>query len=180
MPHVLAHYSVFFGFGALMYATAGAADRLGRAWWLKLPLGLLLLAPALGLTHGADWARDLVPDDGLRHILALVTQACFAWCMIFGLMGLFETVLHRERYAVRFVSDSSYWLYLTHLPLIMVGQMLVRNAPAPAIVKFLALTIVVTAFLLLTYRLFVRYTWIGWLLNGPRTRPGARAETTPA
>ncbi|UCF22861.1 MAG: hypothetical protein JSV72_18510, partial [Ralstonia sp.] len=40
-------------------------------------------------------------------------------------------------------------------------------------VKFTLLIAVATAILLVSYRFLVRYTWIGRLLNGPRTRePG--------
>jgi peptidoglycan/LPS O-acetylase OafA/YrhL len=71
---------------------------------------------------------------------------------------------------VRYVSDSSYWLYLVHLPLIIVGQVLVRGLELPAMVKFTVLVAGATVILLVSYQLLVRYTWIGRLLNGPRTR----------
>ena len=39
-------------------------------------------------------------------------------------------------------------------------------------VKFALICVVITGFLLLCYQGFVRYTPLGTLLNGKRTRPG--------
>jgi peptidoglycan/LPS O-acetylase OafA/YrhL len=123
------------------------------------------------------WARELASDEGTRRLLANLGQVLYAWLMIFGLMGLAETVLGRERPWVRYVSDSSYWLYLVHLPLIIVGQVMLRDVDLPAIVKVTLLIVVPTAILLVTYQFLVRYTWIGRLLNGPRTPRGRRRSS---
>jgi hypothetical protein len=171
MPHVLAHYAIFFFFGAIVYTTPGAADRLGRRWYVVLPVALLILPFALALSLHLPWGLDLVDGDArLRELLANVGQVLYAWLMIFGLMGLFETLLARERPRVRYLSDSSYWLYLVHLPLIIVGQALLRDVDLPALVKLGALVAVVSLILLVSYEYLVRYTRIGRLLNGPRTR----------
>ncbi len=170
IPHVLAHFAIFFGFGALIYGTPGAADRLGRGWWIQLPLALLLLPVALALALHTSWGKQLAGDEGTRRSLANLGQVLYAWLMIFGLIGLFETVLSRERPRVRYVSDASYWLYLVHLPLIIVGQALLRGVNLPAIVKFAVLIAASTGVLLACYQVVVRYTWIGRLLNGPRLR----------
>jgi peptidoglycan/LPS O-acetylase OafA/YrhL len=172
MPHVLAHYAIFFGFGAVVYGSPGAANRVGRGWWIQLPLALLLLPATFALSFHAPWGRELVGDESMRHGLASLGQVLYAWLMVFGLMGLFEAVLGRERPWVRYVSDSSYWLYLVHLPLIIVGQALLRDVNLPAVVKCTLLVAAATAILLASYQLLVRYTWIGRLLNGPRVRQG--------
>lgn len=173
MPHVLAHYTIFFGFGALLYCCPGAADRLGRSWWVTLPLALLLTAPALALSLRLPWGLELVGDADARRTLSNLGQVLYTWLMIFGLMGLFERLLSRQRPWVRYLSDSSYWLYLVHLPLVIVGQAILRDADLPAIVKLLVLLVVCTAILLLGYRWLVRYNSLGTLLNGRRERPKA-------
>ncbi len=103
--------------------------------------------------------------------------------MIFGLFGLFRRLLSVERRGVRYLSDSAYWLYLAHLPLIIAGQAWIRGWDIPASIKFIGLCVVSAALLLVSYQLFVRYTPIGWLLNGPRTPtrfpvPWARQAST--
>ncbi len=172
VPHVLAHYAIFFGFGALLYASAGATDRLGRGWRIQLPLALLVLPSALGFALQYPWARELAGDESTRRLLANFGQVLYTWLMVFGLIGLFEAILNRERPRVRYVSDSSYWLYLVHLPLIIVGQALLRDVNLPAGIKLVLLVTVVSAILLVSYKYFVRYTAIGRLLNGPRVRSG--------
>lgn len=79
---------------------------------------------------------------------------------------------------MRYVSDSSYWLYVAHVPLIIAAQAVVRSWPLPATAKFLLVCTVVSGFLLFTYQVMVRYTWLGTLLNGPRTRPERASKTT--
>jgi hypothetical protein len=45
MPHLLAYYSVFFAYGALYFDCDDSTVRLGRWWWLSLPLALFVLYP---------------------------------------------------------------------------------------------------------------------------------------
>lgn len=143
---------------------AGGGVTLPVALLVVFPLGLELTVGGFGL--GRDWL-----DVGLQRPVAVVLQVVYAWLMTFGAMGLARSVLSRESKVMRYVSDSSYWLYLAHLPLIIVGQAIVRGWPIPAFAKFLLVCTVTSALLLASYQLFVRYTAIGTLLNGPRRRP---------
>lgn len=90
--------------------------------------------------------------------------------MLFGLMDLFSRLFGRQNAAMRHVSDSSYWLYLVYLPLIIIAQQITRQWRLPAMVKFALICTVVIAVLLVAYQGFVRYSWLGTLLNGPRQR----------
>ena len=90
--------------------------------------------------------------------------------MCFGLMGLFRWVASRECFWVRYVSDSSYWLYICHMPLVVGGQMLLADWAVSVHLKFLLICAAVFAILLVSYQLIVRNTLIGRTLNGPRVR----------
>lgn len=175
MPHVLAHYAVFFGGGALLYAGHGIAPPLARGWKTMLTLAVLMLPLGLAVTHDLPLAEGIT-DERTRDALALATQAAFPWLLTLGLIGLGERVLSRERYWVRYLSDASYWLYLAHLPPIVIGQLLIRDADLPASLKLTVLIVVPTAILMVMYRYLVRYTIVGRLLNGRRARP-ERAAT---
>ena len=85
-------------------------------------------------------------------------------------MGLFRWIASRESFAIRYISDASYWIYLVHLPLVIAGQMLVVEWLIHYHLKFLLVVGGVTLVLLVTYQFGVRYTVIGRMLNGPRTR----------
>ncbi|MCA9240302.1 MAG: acyltransferase family protein, partial [Planctomycetales bacterium] len=161
----------FFFFGAIYWDMDDAAGRLGKWWYISLPIALLVVFPAaLDLVTGEFGIVPILKNEATRAIAGNLHQAVFAWLMTFGLVGLFHRVLSRESRTLRYVSDSSYWLYLTHLPLIILAQWLVRDLQIPAFLKFTGITVVVSAFLLVTYEYGVRYTFIGRLLNGPRTR----------
>ncbi|GIX05631.1 MAG: glucan biosynthesis protein [Candidatus Poribacteria bacterium] len=173
MPHVLAYYAIFFFYGALLFDREEPTWNPARGWGWMLLAGLCVFLP-LGLR--ATFTPVEALPQGWRRPLADLLQVGYTWTMTFGLMGMFRRLLRRESYAVRYVSDSSYWLYLVHLPLIIAAQMVVRNWKLPALVKYGIVCGSVTVLLLLSYQLMVRYTWIGRMLNGPRTR---RQKTAP-
>ena len=157
-PHVLGYFAVFFGFGALYYGSDDEAGRLGKWWWLHLAIGLLVVFP-YGMSR---------PD--LPRPVGVGLQVIYTWSMSFGMLGFCHRYVNRENRLVRYLSDASYWLYLTHLPLVVLGQWWVYSWQWPAVVKFLAVTGISTAVLLVIYHLLVRYTWVGTALNGPRFR----------
>ena len=169
MPHVLVFYAIFFGFGALYFDSADDSGRVGRWWWLSLPLGLFVIFPlGMEFSLGVSGFRDEIAPSGLHRPISALLQVTYAWMMTFGLMGLFRRLLTKANHTIRYISDSSYWLYLAHLPLIIGAQMLVRDWAIPATVKFMLVCGVVTAFLLIIYQTLVRYRWLGRFLNGPQ------------
>jgi hypothetical protein len=175
IPHVLGYYAIFFGFGALYYGFEDRNGRVGAYGWLPLGIGLLVVFP-LGMALSLGWPAALSGvGDTLnplsRRVLAVGLQAAYPWLMTFGLMGLFRRVFAVESPAMRYLSDSAYWLYLAHLPLVIAAQYVVRDWPLPALAKFVLIVVVVTPFLLWTYQTVVRDTRLGRVLNGPRVRP---------
>ena len=184
MPLVLGYNGVFFGFGALLYLvrsapaeTGSPKARLGAGWWLLLPAAFLVYLPTMVLLYAAEpevgenALTAAVTDRSTQLVLAGIGQGVFVWGLCFGLIGLGERLLSAERRWVRYVSDSSYWLYVAHLPLVFALHAVFYFVPIPAWSKFLLVTMLTTGLLLASYALFVRHTFIGRLLNGRRERP---------
>lgn len=152
-PHMLFYYMIFFSFGLIYFDLNDYACKLTRFWYIMLPLALLMIFPA------AIVFKDNLP-------LNLLMQTLLIWNMVFGMMGMFHALIKKENIFIRYLSDSSYWIYIVHLPLVIVLQFLVREWPISALLKFLLINITTITLLLFSYHLLVRSTWIGWLLNG--------------
>ncbi len=88
------------------------------------------------------------------------------WLLIFGTLGLFQARCLGHSPAWRYVADSSYWIYLIHLPLVARLQVWMAPWPWPGSVKFLLLNLILFAILFRSYQYLVRSTFIGRLLNG--------------
>ncbi len=173
-PYMLVYYGTFFFFGVLYYDSGDCAGEVGKRWAITLPIGVSIIFP-LGLTFGVlsfiEPVFGLIPGSLIHHLISVAMQAVYAWLMVFSLMGAFRRLMSRESKRWRYISDSSYWLYLAHLPLVIAAQQVVQMWQVPLIVKFSLICITVTGLLLLSYQFLVRYTFVGTLLNGPRQRP---------
>ncbi|HBE67246.1 MAG TPA: glucan biosynthesis protein [Planctomycetaceae bacterium] len=171
LPQVLLYYAVFFGFGALYYDANDSQQRLGRGWPVALPVALLVALP-LGyeFIFGTMGIREAILPESLYHVTAVLFQVLYAWLMTFGLIGIFRRFFSSENKTIRYLSDSAYWLYLIHLPLVIFVQAFTAPLPGPAWFKLLAVSLGVSLVLLVSYQLLVRYTFIGTLLNGKKTR----------
>ncbi len=161
--HIVLYYAVFFTAGWLLCRRRDALASLGRFWYLALPAGV-----ALALVYLRLLPRFLAGEDVILQVrLAAVAATPL---LVVGFSGLFLCLFDRPSRVMRYVSDASYWMYLIHLPLVVLLNIALLPLEAPAIVKFLLVCVLAGAIMLGSYALFVRYTWIGFFLNGPRIR----------
>jgi hypothetical protein len=174
LPAVFIYYAIFFGFGALYFGANDRNAKLGKAFWWKLSMAILILFPVGLSLQGAQTTGG--------RILFTVMQVSYTWAMCFAMIGLFHRFCCTQRFWIRYLSDASYWLYLSHLPLVILLQFFVRDWAIPALLKFAFVCLVSTGFLLVSYQLFVRSTWIGVLLNGRRypLRASSKASNVTA
>lgn len=170
VPHVLAYYACFFLVGAWLWLH-GRAPKWSTGGLVALVLAAVSLPFALGFGLHVPSTLELVPDPAVRHVVSTVLQALFTWCAIAGLLALGSRLFDKDSPAVRYLSDSAYWVYLVHLPLVVLGQIALTHVPVASEIKLALLLTVLTPLLLASYTL-VRNTWVGRLLHGPReTQP---------
>jgi peptidoglycan/LPS O-acetylase OafA/YrhL len=161
-PPILIYYAIFFGFGAVCYGRDSFENKTGKLWPLHFALAVPLLFAGLCLVRSGN--------NG--PLLAACTVA-YTWLMVFSFIGFFRQFFSGENKFIRYISDSSYWLYILHLPVIMFVQAWISPWDLPAFPKFLIACAATTLPLLLIYEFVVRYTFIGTMLNGKRTREPA-------
>ena len=158
----LSYYGIFFGYGAICFQHKGFHRNAGRFW----PVHLLVSVPVFFFALVLMGWKELE----FRYEIISLCSALFVWLMIFGLIGVFRKFFSGESLKIRFVSDSAYWLYIAHLPLIQVLQIWVSDWPVPSLMKIVVICVVTTALLLVAYRYLIRYTPIGTMLNGKMTQ----------
>jgi glucans biosynthesis protein C len=169
-------FSLFFGAGWALHRQPDLLQACGRHWPWHLLVGLLLVGPSR-LTTGSPHAPDLFHHHYV--LLRLGHGAVYGlmmWSFVFGFLGLFLHYRRTESPAWRYVADSSYWVYLAHLPLVVSLQVWVAFWPSTWVVKFLLINLVAFPLLFLSYHYLVRSTFIGHQLNGRRFP----SKTTPS
>jgi len=102
------------------------------------------------------------------HAAYVLGYALTMWSLVFLTIGVFKKICAQPRPWIRYLADSSYWLYLVHLPIVVWLQVAVAEVPLHWSLKLTFISVATIALALLTYDLFVRSTWIGALLNGRR------------
>jgi peptidoglycan/LPS O-acetylase OafA/YrhL len=90
------------------------------------------------------------------------------WLWTFGLIGLCMKVWSKENHIRRYIADASYWIYLIHIPIVIALQIWVSQWTWPAEIKYAFILAVSIPLMLITYEVFVRYTFIGSLINGQK------------
>lgn len=164
-PRVLVAYFFVFGVGWLLYAERERLPQLAARVWTNL---------ALGSVATVAWVVVVVRilGGGFPGARAVAVLLCglATWHLVFGLTGLFLRHAASQSRRRRWLSDASYWIYLVHLPLLVWLAGVLAPWRAPALLKLGAVLAVATPTVLLTYRVLVRPTAIGVLLNGRRYR----------
>jgi glucans biosynthesis protein C len=164
---VLLYYSLFFGLGAtlsihreLVASTSTAAWR-----WTAIAVAATIPAACLFTLHNSA----LGSRPGV-HAAGIFIYAIATWSSLLALIGLATRYMPRQRPAIRYMADASYWIYLSHMPAVVLLVALLGTTTLGTAPQFVLVTAGALAASLLTYPVLVRYTVVGRLLNGRRSR----------
>ncbi|MEM9110087.1 MAG: acyltransferase family protein [Planctomycetota bacterium] len=171
----IAYQCVFFVTGVYLFRLHREMDAMKKYAWAYLVLGSLVFTLVYGLKRAMDAASDGVA--WYVQPVQAISIALFCWLMIWGLTGIGLTLLAKPRSVVRWLSDSAYWVYLVHLPIVALMMIVMKDWPVGPWVKFLIIVTAASVLTLVSYQQLVRYTVIGRWLNGPRTRPGTQTDS---
>ena len=155
---------LYFLFGYRLYKNNLLFDFIKSNWKFYLIGGLTVTIIFFILnTQASNFAKEDV-----RWIPWVILKISSAVLLSFSFIGLAEQKFSNLNPIVRFISDSSYWVYLIHLPLVAFITFFMFKITIFAELKFLIAIILTSAICLVTYKYFVRSTIIGILLNGKK------------
>lgn len=161
-------FGTAFCFGWLLHRQPQLLQIWARAWPIYLVAAGVLTAVCLTLVGPTPSYAAPVADAAKLSYALCYTTGIWVWAFAFiGLaFHLFSTVSHK----VRYVADASYWIYLTHLPVVMAMQVVVAYWSWHWIIKFPVVLGLSFSLLFLSYHHWVRYTFVGERLNGHKRR----------
>lgn len=165
---VVGYYGLFFVAGWWLHRRRLWLGELSR--FLKMSFGVAVVTL---LVHWSLLSAALKPEHphytGLK-VVSLSCAALYAWLMTFAVTGWFLRFAGQHRPWVRYLADASYWCYLLHLVPVMWLQIVLGQWRVNGWLKFALMNVVTMVFLLVSYHWCVRFTFIGTVLNGRRTR----------
>ncbi len=162
----LVGFGAAFGLGFLLDRRRDLLDRI--AAWSPL---YLTAAVASGV-----WAWVLAGGPNITpmaeptgdKLLAAAVVAFAVYSSALAAMGLCVRFLSGFSAVRRYLADASYWVYILHLPLVMLAQVWVQDWPGHWLLKLTGVSLGVLAVCLLSYELMVRHSFLGRWLNGRR------------
>lgn len=107
-------------------------------------------------------------DSGLWELGGALTTSVGLVAFTRGFMGLFLRYAGSGKPIWRYLSDSSYWVYLLHLPFTVLIPCLLLGWQAPVFIKYPTSVLLVLGLCWLSYDCLVRPTAVGLFLNGRR------------
>jgi len=151
------YYSFFYFTGWILFKSKHLLNKMMKLDWACAILGLTLYTAYLILS------LIFPPFNLITHVLV---KSLVVWLFIFGITGLFMRYGSNHSPLMRYVSDSSYWVYLLHLPLTMLIPGLIADWPLPSTLKMLFVVLSTGVICFVSYHFLVRGTFIGKFLNG--------------
>jgi peptidoglycan/LPS O-acetylase OafA/YrhL len=162
----LVAYGLAVGFGWLIHRQIDLLQTWGRQWAVHLVAALGATVACLAIAGPTPAWMPAAP--GAETLVYAMSYAVAVWCWTLAIIGVAVRYLAHESPVRRYVADSSYWLYLIHLPVVAAFQVLVGRLPWHWTVKFPIVLVASFVVLFASYHWLVRFTFVGAVLNGRR------------
>ena len=166
-PHLpsLIYYGSFFVFGYVFHFYRDFLQSFVRYVPWCAVLAAILFPLSLYVTHLELSAA--VPSFG-NHLVAVIVHGFCTWTLIALFIGGALRFFDYESPWILYISQSAYWVFLVHLPVVCFASWWMVQYDLPAVVKFLCVTGFTTVVCFVTYHYWVQKTWVSSFLNGRR------------
>jgi glucan biosynthesis protein C len=120
-PHLpsLAYYGSFFVLGYLFHRYRDFLQALARNVSLWAGLAAVLFPLAM---YASQLDNEVRGASTASHLGAVIANGLCTWALIYFFLGLAQRFFDRESPWIQYVSQSSYWVYLAHMPLVCLAR----------------------------------------------------------
>jgi len=167
------YFGIFFLLGSQLFKQQALIDSVKpyAPWMLISSLAMYAVVyrdfPAtLSIQEAMVMQQGIAPS--WTHLGICILEAYIAVHMTLICLVAGKLFLNKANKTFRFVADSSYWVYIIHLPVLFLIQFLLLDTNWNLWIEFLVSSFGTLAVGLITYVLLVRWTPVGWMLNGKR------------
>jgi len=159
-------YGTFFLFGWLLNRHSSLMEKFAALTWHKLIIGLIAIVMSTVLSSFQmkfGHAYYLYAKAGF-----VLSYAVMMWSLVSITIGVCQRLFSRSNSSVRYIADSSYWLYLIHLPIVVWLQIAFAELALHWLLKLVSISAITIFISILLYDAIIRSTFIGAALNGKR------------
>jgi len=177
----LVGFGLAFGLGFLLDRRRDLLNRI--AAWSPVFLAVAVASGVAAWTLVGGPTVTPMVEPTAQKALAAGVVALAVYASALAATGLCLRFLSGFSPLRRYLADASYWVYILHLPLVMLAQVWVQDWTGPWWLKLGGVSVGVFAVCLATYELMVRHTFMGRWLNGrriPWRRRPVEAVVVPA
>lgn len=170
------YFGVFYLLGWMLYQNRTYIKRIEPYWKLMLIISVItyalyyLMLPKVIPLEEELYLKNLRPRLTLMQCVYAILEAYISFYMTFVLLIAGGKYFGGRSSVMRLISDSSYWIYIIHIPVVFFIQFVMLDISFSWYVELMLSSVVIAIIGMATYLLFVRWTPIGWLLNGRKSR----------
>lgn len=162
-------FGIFFILGYWWYSTENYIEKFQPYWKVLLVMSVLVC----GVFYVLVPKEILLEPAPLALWKKLALSLCEAYvgvwmtlvCLVLG-----KSWLNTRSTTMRWIADSSYWIYIIHVPLLFAVQYQLMDKNWNLLTKFVVASGVTLLVGFVSYLVLVRWTPIGWMLNGRKTK----------
>jgi hypothetical protein len=157
-------FATAFGFGWMLQRQVSVLKIWERQWAVHLAFALVTTGLCFSLMGVKPFYAPIAEE--WRKVMYAICYTLGIWEWTFATFGLALVYCSDNSPRRRYLADSSYWVYLMHLPVVFLLQVAIQDAPGHWAIKFSFVFGMSMLILLASYHWLVRPTWIGRWLNG--------------
>ena len=164
-PHVpsLVYYGSFFVLGYFFHRYREVLTAFMRYAPACTALAAILFPVSLWLS---EQEYRTVTEIAGWHLAAVLAHAFCTWALIYAMTGWVLRLFDFASPWILYISQSAYWVYLSHMVFVGVTAWLLVPFSLPAAVKFAIVFCATTVLCFTSYHYLVQRTWVSRFLHG--------------